>query len=172
MSQRPTHVSHEKWSGVVGYISVPAAIADKVLGDGYRCGPHREHVPLSFDPLFGDRMRRQNQSGETESVCLEVYNLSDELKAKLDRERGWLVGVTHLPAQHLRDGSFTMRAKSEYEGVPCPLCGKDLDDNVDARLKVGRMCMTGGAFRCVPCDNEECIAKMVESNSALTREAR
>lgn len=167
--QQPTErVANEEYTEVYGWISVPRGIVETVLEHGYTC-KSRAHVPISFDPLFADRARRQHQS-ERESVSLEVHGLSEELLPSSDRKAGHFTNVKHLPPEFLRLGDIRTRMMSEYVNAPCPFCGDLIADKAEMRGQVGLTRTISGVFQVSPCTNSACQEDMKKRQWRLEAE--
>lgn len=104
-----------------------------------------------------------NWKDATDIIALEVHGVPATM---LDVAKGRIL-TKHLKGKHLRDGVFYTRGAEQYKGVPCPLCGKKIDDAADERGQVGLRRYIQQAFMCVPCSNPSCVKLQVDRQKRL-----
>eukprot|EP00927_Polykrikos_kofoidii_P058679 TRINITY_DN5334_c0_g1_i2.p1 TRINITY_DN5334_c0_g1~~TRINITY_DN5334_c0_g1_i2.p1 ORF type:complete len:336 (-),score=65.94 TRINITY_DN5334_c0_g1_i2:158-1165(-) len=155
-------LAHAFYGDTQGFIAVKTGLASKILEDGYKVEV-RDHVPCSSVPATSVKGLTANWPDAVDCTVLEVHGVPAKT---LDVKNGRIL-TKHLSPNFLRDGVFKTRGAAEYKNVPCPLCGKKLDDKADQRGQVGLRRYMKQAFMVTPCDNAKCVELQAERQMRL-----
>jgi len=127
------------------------------------CHTRRREVPFSKEPAEAVQQLRKWREKVEFTTVLQLLRVSkDGARLPSDQFEDGAVSVLPDPVTNILDKKFIdaavvmSRGVSDYQGVPCPFCGQNLDGLEEKRGKVGLSVFVRNAFMVVPCPNEKC----------------